>query len=44
MKVELFSAFETLGVQAEDQIDVVLAMRDLLGIKQNNLTEESTKK
>jgi len=43
MKVELFSAFEGLGVQAEDQIDVVLAMRDQLGISQRNLIEESTK-
>lgn len=44
MKAELFSAFESLGVQAEDQVDVVLAMRDQLGISQKNLIEESTKK
>jgi hypothetical protein len=44
MKVELFSAFENLGVQAEDQIDVVLAMRDYLGIHQSYLVEESNKK
>jgi len=43
MKLELFSAFENLGVQVEDQIDVVLAMRDQLGISQKNLTEESNK-
>ena len=43
MKVELFSAFENLGVQAEDQIEVVLAMRDYLGINQSYLTEESNK-
>lgn len=44
MKEELFSAFENLGVQAEDQIDVVLAMRDYLGIHQSYLAEESNKK
>ena len=44
MKAELFSAFENLGVQAEEQIDVVLAMHDHLGINQRNLIEESTEK
>jgi len=37
MKAELFSAFERLGVQTEDQVDVVLAMRDELGISQINI-------
>jgi len=36
MKAELFSAFERLGVQTEDQVDVVLEMRDQLGISQKN--------
>ena len=44
MKVELFGAFKNLGVQVEDQVEVVLAMRDYLGIHQNYLTEESNKK
>lgn len=44
MKIELFSVFEGLGVQVEDQIDVVLAMRDQLGISQRNLKDESADK
>jgi nitrogen regulatory protein PII len=41
MKLELFNAFENLGVSLEDQIDVVLAMRDQLGISQTNSIKES---
>jgi len=40
MKEELFTSFESLEIPIEDQSEIVLAMRDLLGVTGENSKEE----
>ena len=40
MKEELFKSFQLLEIPVEDQSEVVLAMRDLLGVAGDNSTEK----
>jgi hypothetical protein len=39
MKEELFTSFQSLEIPVEDQSEIVLAMRDLLGVTGENSIE-----
>jgi len=40
MKEELFKSFQSLEIPVEDQTEIVLAMRDLLGVSGSKSTEK----